>query len=121
MKHSTLTTAVVACATTRQMSETLNSAQLKLAEEIRRLCTRVHGKEHVMGWEIALFRACLGKAMIAGVGYVDMARLLRYSLDAGGWIMRMEGQEKFLLREEWVRIVRANEGLDSKPEPDKVK
>jgi hypothetical protein len=61
-----------------------------------------------MGWEIALFRACLGKAMIAGVGYADMARLLRYSLDAGGWFMRLEGEDKFFLREDWSKLVKAN-------------
>ena len=88
----------------------LTPRQEKLAAEIRRLCQKTHGKDHVVGWELVLFRACTGKAMIPTVDYGEMARLLRWYLDEGGWVMQMEGVEKFIPRDEWSRILRTFEG-----------
>jgi len=89
---------------------TLTPRQENLAAEIRRLCRKTHGKDHVIGWELVLFRACTGKAMLPSVDYGEMAQLLRWFIDLGGWVMQVEGKEKFIPRDEWARILRAFEG-----------
>ena len=87
----------------------LTQSQLRLAKEIRRLCVKTHGKEYVDGWELVLFKACLGKALLATVDYGDMARLLGLFMDSGGWIIQTDGLDKFVSKDEWAVVLRTME------------
>ncbi len=88
---------------------TLTNNQQKLAKEIRRLCVKTHGKEHVLGWEIVLFRACLGQAKLSTVDFSDMANLLCLSRVCGGWVLSSPDGDKFVPYEEWTRVMRTLE------------
>jgi hypothetical protein len=87
----------------------LTDSQQQLADEIRRLCFKTHGKEHVLGWELVLFRACLGQAMLSTVDYSEMAHLLSLFRECNGWILHLQEGYKFVPRDEWARIMRTME------------
>ena len=102
------TTVAVGFVATPVMSD-LTSVQKELATEIRRLCRKTHGKDHVLGWEMVLFRACLGQAMLSTVSYMDMAHLLGLFREANGWVLRLQEGDKFVPREEWAQILKTME------------